>query len=107
MAVCVYPMEDRRGNMNCFACQTRKSFAFQKSVFTPYLDAEFDDYGKNVFVSMSYPSNAGFSHSRIIDKEKAYCYDRDYATLLSLWKRFANISSDMSLFSFLETNLDY
>ena len=28
------------GNMNCFACQTRKSFCFQKSVFTPYLDAE-------------------------------------------------------------------
>ena len=39
-----------------------------------------------------------FLTQRIIDKEKAYCYDRDYATLLSLWKRFANIFSDMSLF---------
>lgn len=49
--------------MNCFACQTRKSFCFQKSVFTPYLDAELTIMVKR-FVSMSYPSNAGFSHSK-------------------------------------------
>ena len=98
MAVCVYPMEDRRGKHELFCLSDKEVFLLSEECLYPLFGCRIDDYGKTFLYPCHILAIQDFLTQRIINKEKAYCYDRDYAILYSLWERFVNFSSDTSLF---------
>ena len=98
MAVSVHPIEDRQGKHELFFLSDKEVFLLSEEFLYPLFGCRIDDYGKTFLYPCHILAIQDFLTQRIIDKEKAYCYDRDYVTLHSLWERFVNISSDISLF---------
>ena len=98
MPVSVPPIDDRKGNHILFSLSAKEVFLLSEECLYPLFGCRIDDYGKTFLYPCHILAIQDFLTQRIIDKEKAYCYDRDYATLISLWERVANFSSDTALF---------
>ena len=98
MAVSVHPIEDRQGKHELFFLSDKEVFLLSEECLYPLFGCRIDDYGKTFLYPCHILAIQDFLTQRIINKEKAYCYDRDYAILYSLWERFVNFSSDTSLF---------
>ena len=98
MPVFVYPIEDRQGKHELFFLSDKEVFLLSEECLYPLFGCRIDDYGKTFLYPCHILAIQDFLTQAIIDKEKAYCYDRDSVTLHSLWERFADISSDISLF---------
>ena len=98
MPVSVHPIDDRKGKHELFSLSDKEVFLLSEECLYPLFGCRIDDYGKTFLYPCHILAMQDFLTQRIIDKEKAYCYDRDYVTLHSLWERFVNISSDISLF---------
>ena len=98
MAVSVHPIEDRQGKHELFFLSDKEVFLLSEECLYPLFGCRIDDYGKTFLYPCHILAIQDFLTQAIIDREKAYCYDRDYVTLHSLWERFADISSDISLF---------
>lgn len=98
MPVSVHLIDDRKGKHVLFSLSDKEVFLLSEECLYPLFGCRIDDYGKTFLYPCHILAIQDFLTQRIIDKEKAYCYDRDYATLISLWERFANFSSDTSLF---------
>ena len=98
MAVSVHPIDDRKGKHVLFSLSDKEVFLLSEECLYPLFGCRIDDYGKTFLYPCHILAIQDFLTQRIIDKEKAYCYDRDYVTLISLWERFVNFSSDISLF---------
>lgn len=98
MAVSMHPIEDRQGKHELFFLSDKEVFLLSEECLYPLFGCRIDDYGKTFLYPCHILAIQDFLTQAIIDKEKAYCYDRDYVTLHSLWERFVNISSGISLF---------
>ena len=98
MPVFVYPIEDRQGKHELFCLSDKEVFLLSEECLYPLFGCRIDDYGKTFLYPCHILAIQDFLTQAIIDKEKEYCYDRDYVILHSLWERFVNISSDISLF---------
>lgn len=98
MPVSVRPIEDRQGKHELFVLSDKEVFLLSEECLYPLFRCRIDDYGQTFLYPCHILAVQDFLTQRIIDKEKAYCYDRDYMTLHFLWERFADISSDISLF---------
>ena len=98
MPVSVHPIEDRQGKHELFSLSDKEVFLLSEEFLYPLFGCRIDDYGKTFLYPCHILAIQDFLTQAIIDREKAYCYDRDYVTLHSLWERFADISSDISLF---------
>lgn len=98
MAVSMHPIEDRQGKHELFFLSDKEVFLLSEECLYPLFGCRIDDYGKTFLYPCHILAIQDFFTQAIIDKEKAYCYDRDYVTLHSLWERFVNISSGISLF---------
>ena len=98
MPVSVHPIDDRKGKHVLFSLSDKEVFLLSEECLYPLFGCRIDDYGKTFLYPCHILAIQDFLTQAIIDKEKAYCYDRDYATLISLWERFANFSSDTALF---------
>ena len=98
MAVSVHPIEDRQGKHELFFLSDKEVFLLSEECLYPLFGCRIDDYGKTFLYPCHILAIQDFLTQAIIDTEKAYCYDRDYVILHSLWERFADISSDISLF---------
>ena len=98
MPVSVHPIEDRQGKHELFSLSDKEVFLLSEECLYLLFGCRIDDYGKTFLYPCHILAIQDFLTQRIIDKEKAYCYDRDYVILHSLWERFVNISSDISLF---------
>lgn len=98
MAVFVYPMEDRQGKRELFSLSDEESLLISEGCLYPIFKHRIDNYGKTFLYSCHIRAIQDFLTQSIIEKEDAYCYDRDYMNLHSLWERFVDIPSNISLF---------
>ena len=98
MPVSVHLIDDRKGKHVLFSLSDKEVFLLSEECLYPLFGCRIDDYGKTFLYPCHILAIQDFLTQRIIDKEKAYCYDRDYVTLHSLWERFVNIPTGISLF---------
>ena len=98
MAVFVYPIEDRQGKNELFSLSDEESVLISEECLYPLFGCRIDNYGKTFLYLCHILAVQDFLTQAMINKEEAYCYDRDYVTLHSLWERFVNIPLGISLF---------